>query len=355
MMRKICKVTVNKENFHANYGDLLLDSALLNRVELQHECRSGVCGACRVRLIRGQVFGGTEEGSDMINACQARIISDLQLVTEPVPDTVSVPSRVVNLTRLAADVIGVALALPQPLNYLPGQFCRLQFRGFAERCYSPSYPLEGAPNRRLLHFHIRRFPDGAVSAALGREIRVGHRVRVTGPLGTGYFRSDHHGRIVLVASGTGFAPMWSIAAAAITEQPRRELMFVVATRNIQSFYMHAALCRLAQFPNVTIIPIVSEPQSVSPAIRCGRLLDHMPTLVRNDLVYAAGAPMMTQAVARLAKAAGTECYMDPFVSTTASVDPSNLMGRVVGWLDGPRKYKATRGYAKARERASVAN
>lgn len=354
-MRKICKVTVNQETFLANYGDLLLDSALLNRVELPHECRSGVCGACRVHLVGGQVFGGTEEGSDMINACQARIISDLQLVTEPVPDKVSVSARIADLTQLAADVIGVTLALPQPLNYLPGQFCRLQFRGFAERCYSPSYPLEGAPDRHLLNFHIRRFPDGAVSAALGQGIRLDHRVRVTGPFGSSYFRSGHPGRIVLVASGTGFAPMWSIAVAAITEQPRRELMFVVAARKIQSFYMHTALCRLAAFPNVTIIPIVAEPQSVSPAIRCGRLLDHIPPLVRNDIVYAAGSPMMTEGVARLAKAAATECYMDPFVSTAVSVERSNLMGRVADWLDGPRKHKATRGYAKARERASVAS
>src|SRR5581483_7030348 len=256
MMRKICKVTVNKETFLAHCGDLLLDSALLNGVEFRHDCRSGVCGACRVRLVEGQVFGGTEEGSEMIHACQARVVSDLRLVSEPVPDTVSMPARLAGLSRLGGDVIGVTVELPRPLDYLPGQFCKLQFRGFPERCYSPSYPLEGAPDRHLLHFHIRRFPDGAVSPALGQRIRVGHRVRVTGPLGTAFFRPDHRGRIVLVASGTGFAPMWSIAAAAITEQPRRELIFLVAARKIQSFYMHAALCRLALFPNVTIIPMV---------------------------------------------------------------------------------------------------
>jgi 3-phenylpropionate/trans-cinnamate dioxygenase ferredoxin reductase subunit len=337
MMRKICKVTVNKDTFLANCGDLLLDSALLNGLELQHDCRSGVCGACRVRLVDGQVFGGTEEGSDMIHACQARIVSDLQLVTEPVPDTVSMPARVADLTRLATEVIGVTLELPRPLNYLPGQFCRLQFRGFSERCYSPSYPLEGAPDRRLLQFQIRRFPDGAVSSALGQDIRVGHRVRVTGPFGTAYFRPDHHGRIVLVASGTGFAPMWSIAAAAITEQPRRELMFVVATRKIQSFYMHAALCRLALFPNVTIIPMVSEPQYVSPAIRIGRPLDYLPALSSDDVVYTSGAPAMTNDVARRARIANAVCYTDPFVPSAKAGEPAGLMARWFGAQDSSRK------------------
>ena len=108
-----------------------------------------------------------------------------------------------------------------------------------------------------------------MSSALGERIRVGHRVRLTGPLGSAFFRPNHAGRTVLVASGTGFAPMWSIAVAAMTERPQRELMFVVAARKLQSFYMHAALCRLALFPNVTIIPVVSEPQNVSPAIRTG--------------------------------------------------------------------------------------
>ena len=336
-MRKICKVTLDKGAYHANVGDLLLDSALLNGVELPHDCRSGVCGSCRVRLVDGKVFGGTEEGSDMIYACQARVVSDLTLETETLPDTVSLAARVVGLTRLASDVIGVSIELPRPLNYLPGQYCKLQFRGFPERCYSPSYPLEGAPDRHVLQFHIRRFADGAVSSALGDDIRAGHRVRVTGPLGSAHFRPNHHGRIVLVASGTGFAPMWSIAAAAITEEPRRELMFVVAARKLQSFYMHRALCRLALFPNVTIIPVVSEPQNVTAAIRTGRPLDYLPMLSPDDMVYTSGAPAMTNEIARIARDVGAVCYTDPFVPSVRPTEQAGLMGRLFGGRDDSRK------------------
>ena len=336
-MRKICKVTLDKGAFHANCGDLLLDSALLNGVELPHDCRSGVCGSCRVRLVDGKVFGGTEEGSDMIYACQARVVSDLKLATESLPDTVSLPARVAELTRLAPDVIGVNIELPRPLNYLPGQYCKLQFRGFPERCYSPSYPLEGAPDRHLLQFHIRRFADGAVSSALGEDIRIGHRVRVTGPLGSAHFRPNHRGRTVLIASGTGFAPMWSIAAAAITEEPRREMMFVVAARKLQSFYMHQALCRLALFPNVTIIPVVSEPQNVTAAIRIGRPLDYLPMLSPDDMVYASGAPAMTNEIARIARQAGAVCYTDPFVPNVRPTEQAGLMGRLFGGRDDQRK------------------
>jgi NAD(P)H-flavin reductase/ferredoxin len=353
MMRKLCKVALNGNTFLARCGDLLLDSAILNGVELQHDCRSGICGSCRVRLVDGQVFGGTEDGSDTIYACQARIVSDLELVKESVPDTVSLPAKVAKLTRLAHDVIGVELQLKLPLNYLPGQYCKLQFRGFPERCYSPTYPLEGPPDRHRLLFHIRRFPDGKVSSALGQGIRVEHRVRLTGPFGSAHFRPNQPGRVVLAASGTGFAPTWSIAVAAITEQPRRDLMFLVAARKIRSFYMHAALCRLALFPNVTIIPMVSEPQDISHAFRSGQLMDHLPLFARSDVVYAAGAPAMTEAVARLAKAAGAKCYADPFLANAKPLQTSNLIGRVAHLLDGPRKAKPKNNTRGLRSRAGI--
>jgi NAD(P)H-flavin reductase/ferredoxin len=337
MMRKICKVVLNNEPLLANRGDLLLDWALMNGIDLPHDCRAGICGACRVRLIRGRVFGGQVEGDDMIHACQARIVSDLEIVTEAVPDQVSISAHVADIIRLAPDVIGVDVELPKPLHYLPGQFCNVQFRGFPARSYSPSYPLEGRPNKRLLHFHIRRFSDGVVSSALGPDIRIGHRVRLTGPFGSAFLRPNHPGSIVLAASGTGFAPMWSVAVAAITEQPQRDLIFVVAVRKLQSLYMHAALCRLALFPNVTIIPTVSEPQSVFPAIRIGRPTDHLPNLSATDVVYAAGAPSMTERVERIAKAAGAKCYSDPFVPSAKLAEHTKLMERVIGWLDHPRR------------------
>jgi NAD(P)H-flavin reductase len=332
-MRKTCKVTVNEETFVANVGDLLLDGAIMNGVELPHDCRTGICGTCRVRMVAGKVFGGDESGSDMIHACQARIVSDLKIVTEAVPDPVSVSAQVTHLARLAPDVIGVTMEVEKPLDYLPGQYCNVQFRGFPSRCYSPTYPLLGGPSAHLLHFHIRQLPDGAVSAALGTTIRTSHRVRLTGPYGSAFFRPKHQGGMLLVSGGTGFAPMWSIATAAITERPERELIFVVAARDLPSFYMDRALCRLALFPHVTIVPVVTEPQAISRAFRGGLPTEHLPNLSPNDIVYTSGAPGLTDHVARVAKAAGARCYADPFVSTLKHDETTNLMSRLAGWLD----------------------
>ena len=237
-MKKICKVTVNDEPFLANCGDLLLDWALMNGVDLPHDCRAGICGACKVRLVDGKVFGGQTRGDDMIHACQARIVSDLEIAIEAAPEPTTLPARVAQTVQLAPDVVGVDVELPKSLEILPGQYCKLQFQGFPARPYSPTYPLEGRPHDRVLHFHVRKVSDGLVSSALGRDIRAGHRVKLTGPFGRAFFRAGHTGRVVLVASGTGFAPMWSVAVAAIMEQPERELVFVVAGAE-HPFALHA--------------------------------------------------------------------------------------------------------------------
>jgi 3-phenylpropionate/trans-cinnamate dioxygenase ferredoxin reductase subunit len=41
---------------------------------------------------------------------------------------------------------------------------------------------------------------------------------------------------------------------------------------------------------------------------------------------------MTDAVARIAKAAGARCYTDPFVQEARTVEQAGLMSRLTGWL-----------------------
>ena len=248
----------------------------MNGVDLPHDCRSGICGACRVRLVDGQVFGGQSRGDDMIHACQARIVSDLEIAIEAAPEPVALSAEVAQTVQLAPDVVGVDIELPKPLDLSSRPILQAAVSGHAGTVLQPDLPDGRRADDHMLHFHIRKVQDGLVSSALGQEIRAGHRVKVMGPHGRAFFRKDHPGRLVLVASGTGFAPMWSVAVAAIMEQPQREMVFIVQARSIRSLYMHAALCRLALFPNVTLIPMVSEPQQISHAIQGGRPTDHLP-------------------------------------------------------------------------------
>jgi 3-phenylpropionate/trans-cinnamate dioxygenase ferredoxin reductase subunit len=308
-MQKTFRVSVNGEEFSAYRGDLLLDAALMNGVAIPHDCRSGHCGTCRVRLLEGRVFGPAAGDPDSVQACQSRIISDLQIAIEDVPEVTTTCGRVTALARLAPDIFEVAIRSAQPIYYLPGQYLQLRFSGFPVRCYSPTFLLYGVDDVETLRFHVRVLPSGQVSSALGARIRPGHRVHLIGPFGSAYLRPDLANRLILIASGTGFAPTWSIARAALHENPCRAVVLIVGARSMQSLYMVPALRWLAHYPNVTIIPVVSTEPS-SNVVRVGRPTDYIPILAKDDIIYTCGAPSMVETVSKMAFRAEARCYAD---------------------------------------------
>jgi NAD(P)H-flavin reductase/ferredoxin len=316
-MGKMHRVTVNGQVFASRPGELLLDAALLNGVDIPHDCRSGQCGTCLCRLLDGHAIGGTGREPQTIHACQARIFSDLELVYDEVPDVVSVAGRVAAVRPLSTDTVEVSIAPSREFALLPGQYIQVQFAGFPARAFSPTVRLD-AGHDKLLRFQIRRLPNGRVSSALGSDIADGHKVRLRGPFGSAFLRRERQNRLVLVSGGTGFAPIWAIADAALREWPERPLTMVVGVRSIESLYMCHALELLATLPNVALFVVAEMPQNISPLILGGRPTDHLPELSSDDDVIAAGPPPLVDAVAERARGAGATFRADPFVASAGS-------------------------------------
>jgi 3-phenylpropionate/trans-cinnamate dioxygenase ferredoxin reductase subunit len=186
---------------------------------------------------------------------------------------------------------------------------------------------------QTLCLHVRRIADGLVSPAIGNAIRPGHPVTLNGPFGSAYFRPGLSNRLILVGSGTGFAPILSIAEAAMEENPWREMVLVAAAKTLPSLYMAPAFRRLRDYPNVQLIPTVSEkPDNIARFVRKGRPTDHMPQLTPDDIVYACGAPQMVDAVKDLALAVGSTFYADPFTPQHGSHDDEGIVARAITWL-----------------------
>jgi 3-phenylpropionate/trans-cinnamate dioxygenase ferredoxin reductase subunit len=286
-----------------------------------------------VKVVNGMTIGGECGEGGVVKACQARIITDLKVAVEPVPEVLTTRGTVISTRPLAPDVMEVGIHLHDEINYLPGQYYRFQFRGYPARYFSPTSPMEQPFGGHKLRLHVRRIPDGLVSPAIGHKIRRGHPVTLNGPFGSAYFRPGLSNRLVLVGSGTGFAPILAIADAAIEENPWRQVVLVAAAKTMPSLYMGPAFRRLNDYPNVQLIPTVSEkPANVARSVRKGRPTDHMPALTPDDIVYACGAPQMVDAVKDLALAAGAAFYADPFTPQHGSHDDDGIVARAITWL-----------------------
>ncbi|MCW2285395.1 3-phenylpropionate/trans-cinnamate dioxygenase ferredoxin reductase subunit [Rhodoblastus acidophilus] len=300
-------------SFRAKPGENLLDAALMNGIDMPHDCRSGTCGSCRCTLSSGSVEGGETDSPGAVLACQAKVMSDLEIIVEETPPVETFGATVKALRDLSVDITEVTLAVKGFFEMLPGQYVQVKFAGFPARCYSPTAPLEGPVERGTIRLQIKRVRDGRVSSALGQSIRPGHKAKVVGPYGSAWLRPGQTNRLVLVASGAGFAPIWSIAHAALCEMPDREIVVVVGAGSVADFYMAPALWRLVAFPKTQVISVLRHADRRHPDLPAGSPVDFIPALSSHDIVYACGAPRMVEAVGAIARASGATCHSDPFV------------------------------------------
>jgi NAD(P)H-flavin reductase/ferredoxin len=313
-------IVVNGRRCPARAGESLLDAGIV----IPHDCATGQCGTCRVRLYDGSV---DPQGSDMagtVLACRARITGPAVFEFDEVPAPGKRRGSVAAIEPLSDDIVQVTIGLEKRLPYLPGQYVKLAFRGYPARDFSPTLRHDGSGEIDELVFHIRREPTGRVSGRLGAGIAPGSDVVVAGPYGHAYHRLGTD-RLVLVASGVGWAPIWAIARASVLREPGRPLVVVAGARRPENLYMRPALKWLREHGATVMLTCSGAESSVDALI--GRPTLHMPRLHAADTVYAAGSRGMVAAVAFLAQTAGATCYTDAFV---AAPPEAGIAARLLG-------------------------
>lgn len=336
-MARSHQIEINGNSFLARRGELLLDAALSNGIDLAHDCRAGHCGACCVRLVSGEVQGGEGSEPGIVHACQCRIVGDAVIEREQPSDVRTVEGMLTSLRALSPEVMEVGIRTERAMPYHAGQYAQVRFAGYPSRPFSITHPLGGTPNSRSVCFHVRRMKDGRVTPSLGKRIKLGHHVTLTGPYGSAHFRPNNSdSRMILVATNTGFAPIWAIAVAALRENPERRMMIIAGGRTIESLYMGPALAQLTRFPNVLIVSVCSTPQNSFAAVKPGRPTDYLPRLLPTDVLYACGAPGLVDSIKSSAALAGAVCYADPFMPTTDdTARQGGVLVRAVEWLAKP--------------------
>lgn len=266
-------VLSNGKRFEAPATISVLDAAANAGLTLEHSCRIGRCGACKVRVLEGRVrpiqvpdlaltVGQRAEGF-MLSCTNAADSDTLVLEAEDLGRLAdmrvqTLPARIHAISRPREDVTTVMLRLPsgQALRYLPGQHIQLIGPGGVRRAYS----LANAPRSDcMLELQIRRVQTGVLSAYWFGGAKVGDLLRLQGPRGS-FFLRDVAGRdLVLLATGTGIAPLKAmieeLALRPAAEQPRLLTLYWGA-RRAEDFYYDSAVIR-AWHPALRFVPVAS--------------------------------------------------------------------------------------------------
>ncbi len=322
--------------FDVAAGEAVLAAGIRQGIGLPYGCKDGACGSCKCKLVSGTVVHGThqlkalsveEEAAGFVLTCCAQAQSDLVLESRQVTELGALaikkmPTRVISLTKMSEDVMVLQLQLPanDSFAYRAGQYVEFILRDGARRSYS----MASAPNLGTsMELHIRHMPGGKFTDHVFGAMKEKEILRVEGPFGSFFLREDSDKPVVLLASGTGFAPIKALIEHMQHLESQRSVTLYWGGRRPADLYMQDwVAAQLKTMPNLKYVPVVSDAapnddwQGRTGFVHRAVLQD-FPDL-SNYQVYACGAPIVIESARRdfsaLAQLPADEFFADSFTS-----------------------------------------
>lgn len=320
--------------FTAETDETVLDAALRQGLLMPYGCRTGACGACRGKVLSGQVDHGQAQPFVLSNAdraagyalfCCATAQSDLSIECREIRSSQelpvkNLPAKVHKLARLAPDVMLIELKLPatERLQFLAGQYIEILLKDGRRRAFS----LANAPHDdAFLQLHVRLVPGGQFTGHVFAGMKEKDLLRFSGPHGSFFLREESVKPIVMVASGTGFAPLKAMVEHAVSEKMPRPISLYWGGRCREDLYLLELAERWTrELPSFRFVPVLSEATEAD--AWTGRT-GFVHTAVMQDYpdlsgfqVYACGAPVMVAAARRdfsgLCRLPENEFFSDSF-------------------------------------------
>jgi CDP-4-dehydro-6-deoxyglucose reductase, E3 len=319
--------------FDVRPSQTVLEAAIEAGINMPYGCRNGACGACKGKLLTGKVYHDDYQGSAMSDAelaggqalfCCARPLEDLVIECRQIDMVQGIkprilPVRVQKKEQINDDVMVLHLQLPgtEPLIFMAGQYLEFLLKDGRRRAFS----IANAPHETgFIELHIRKIAGGHFTEQVFNEMPLKTILRVEAPLGSFFLREQNDKPIIMVAGGTGFAPIKGMLEHMIYQNIQRPVLLYRGARQVSDLYMDELCQRWAEFmPNISYIPVISGAETED-GWSGRRGLVHQAVLEDHaDLsgfeVYVCGAPGMVDIAKETFVARGLseqEFYSDAF-------------------------------------------
>lgn len=215
------KVAASDITFDCNDGESVLDAAERAGFALPYSCRKGVCSECQGGVINAQ--GITEKAL----LCCVRPSANVTIAPRKIEKRERVVRKkldasVFRIAQAAPDVTVLQLRLPTGVRakFRAGQYLQIHLDDETVRNYSMANPPHQSDS---VHLHVRHVAGGRFSDGVLKELAVGKKLRIELPYGEFFFRDESAKPVILVATGTGFAPVKSIVEDAIKRKLARPM------------------------------------------------------------------------------------------------------------------------------------
>jgi len=307
------RIESSDHTFTVDEGESVLDAALRQSIALPYGCRGGGCGACKGQLLEGSIsyanglpdgISAKEHDKGYALFCQAEATSDLLIKSKEVKAASEIkvkilPCRVHEKVQLNHDVILIKLRLPKTerLQFFAGQYINFLLKNGKHRSFS----LANAPHDdEFIELHIRHVPDGVFTSEVFDEMKEKDMLRIEGPFGNFYLQEESKRPIILMAGGTGFAPLKGMIEHALKVGVERPIHLYWGVRAKEDLYMdELAHSWTKQNPLIRYTPVLSDPAEADNWTgRTGyvhtAIMEDYPDLSQYE-IYGSGPPIMVYA------------------------------------------------------------
>ena len=326
------RVAKTDVSFPCASDELVLDAAERAGFAIPYSCRRGVCNTCEGELIAGEVAvpgrGLMRGKSDAVLMCRAQPRSDLEILPKRIerrepPVRKTLKATVIRLARPAPDVsiLNLRFAIGTRAKFKAGQYLQIFLPDGDRRNFS----MANAPHASDgVELHIRHIPGGRFSEQALANITLGDKLDVELPYGDFFLRQDLQTAIILLATGTGFAPIKSIVEDALKRGNERPMRLYWGARRREDLYLlelpQKWIGRAAWF---SFVPVLSEPdrkwQGRTGLVHQAIMADYAD--LSDVEVYACGNPLMIAAAqdgfGRRRHLPDKHFYSDAFVQSGA--------------------------------------
>ena len=254
--------------FPVGDNETVLSAATAAGIGLPYSCAKGVCRTCRGYVLEGELRHqyATLSPEDFAKGhallCQAIPLSDLVLEAKVVPlpaKSETAKALVAAVRDVAPDVKILTLRLPprNALEYQGGQYIDILLPDGVRRSYSVATAPVGKGSWEF-DLHVRHTPGGRFTDHIFGAMKPREVWTICGPRGTFFLREGSDKPIILIATGTGYAPLRALLLQALANGCARDIRLYWGGRTAADLYMTEEALRLAaEHENFTFTPVLS--------------------------------------------------------------------------------------------------
>jgi CDP-4-dehydro-6-deoxyglucose reductase len=325
--------------FIVDKDETLLAAAIRQGIGLPYGCKDGACGSCKCKKLEGTVtlrahqlkaLSPEEDANGFILTCCATAHTDVVIESRQVTDESAfpvkkMPVRVSSLARVSHDVMVIRLQLPTSdvFRYHAGQYVEFLLRDGDRRAYSMANAPHTQADNPSVELHIRHMPGGKFTEHVFNTMKEKEILRIEGPYGSFFLREDSNKPMVLLASGSGFAPIKALIEHMQYKNITRPAVLYWGGRRPADLYMNDwILAKVAEMPHLKYVPVISD--ALPEDHWTGRtgfvhkaVLEDFSDLSGHQ-VYACGAPIVVDSAraeySALAGLPAEEFYADSFTT-----------------------------------------